>query len=75
MQTKDQLENVALDIRQQFFGEGTGHDWYHIERVWKNAKLIAQTEDCDLMVVELGALLHDIADHKFVDNFEIRFYI
>jgi uncharacterized protein len=42
-----------------------GHDWFHIERVWKNAKLIAQNEPCNLIVVELAALLHDIADSKF----------
>lgn len=70
MQVKEQVELVAEEIKEQFSGETTGHDWYHIERVWKNAKLIAQGEDCNLIVVELGALLHDIADHKFVDNFE-----
>jgi uncharacterized protein len=42
-----------------------GHDWWHIERVWKNAKLIAANENVDLFVVELASLLHDIADSKF----------
>lgn len=46
-----------------------GHDWWHIYRVWKNAKTIALREtalkEVDLFVVELGALLHDIADSKF----------
>lgn len=42
-----------------------GHDWFHIERVWKTAKTIAQQENVDLQIVELGALLHDIADSKF----------
>ena len=42
-----------------------GHDWWHIYRVWKSAKQIAQHEDVDLFIVELGALLHDIADSKF----------
>jgi uncharacterized protein len=42
-----------------------GHDWWHIYRVWTNARRIAQTEECDLLIVELGALLHDIADSKF----------
>ncbi|HTI57589.1 HD domain-containing protein [Mucilaginibacter sp.] len=42
-----------------------GHDWWHIHRVWTNARRIAQTETCDLLVVELAALLHDIADAKF----------
>jgi len=47
-----------------------GHDWWHIYRVWKSAKQIAQSEDVDLFVVELGALLHDIADSKFHDGDE-----
>ena len=42
-----------------------GHDWWHIYRVWKLAKHIAQSEKVDVLVVELGALLHDIADSKF----------
>jgi len=42
-----------------------GHDWFHILRVWNNAKLIAQNEQVDTFIVELGALLHDIADSKF----------
>jgi len=42
-----------------------GHDWWHIYRVWTNAKLIAQTEQADQLTIELAALLHDIADSKF----------
>jgi uncharacterized protein len=42
-----------------------GHDWWHIHRVWNNAKQIAKTERADLLIVELAALLHDIADSKF----------
>src|SRR5579863_2113710 len=42
-----------------------GHDWWHIHRVWNNAKLIAKTENANTLVVELAALLHDIADSKF----------
>ncbi len=52
---------VCETLRQ---AEG-GHDWFHTERVWKNACLIAESESCDRLVVELGALLHDIADSKF----------
>jgi uncharacterized protein len=47
-----------------------GHDWFHIERVYKNAMLISQNEVCDLTVLKLGALLHDIADSKFNDGDE-----
>ena len=47
-----------------------GHDWFHILRVWKNAKLIAKSENVDVFIVELGALLHDIADSKFYNGDE-----
>jgi len=47
-----------------------GHDWFHIERVCKNALLIAKEEDVDEFVMSLGALLHDIADAKFHDGDE-----
>lgn len=42
-----------------------GHDWFHIERVYKNALLISKEEQADNFVISLGALLHDIADYKF----------
>lgn len=42
-----------------------GHDWFHIYRVWNNSKNIWENENVDMLVVELGALLHDIADYKF----------
>lgn len=47
-----------------------GHDWWHVYRVWKLSKHIAQAENVDNFVVELGALLHDIADSKFHDGDE-----
>jgi uncharacterized protein len=47
-----------------------GHDWWHTYRVWKLSKHIAKTEDIDLFIVELGALLHDIADSKFYNGDE-----
>ena len=48
-----------------------GHDWFHIERVWKNAHLIATKETgANMLVIELAALLHDIADSKFHDGDE-----
>lgn len=55
-------------LKSEFSGESTGHDWFHIDRVRKNALLIGQQEEANLFIVELGALLHDIADHKFVEN-------
>ena len=48
-------------------GEGS-HDWWHVERVWKNALRIGQEEGANLYLVQLAALLHDIADYKFNDG-------
>lgn len=55
-------------IRTQFSGESSGHDWWHVYRVWQNAKQIAAHEAADMYIVELAALLHDIADWKFNDG-------
>jgi uncharacterized protein len=56
-------------VRALLEGEGSGHDWWHIYRVWKNALHIAQGESgADLFIVELAALLHDVGDHKFHDG-------
>jgi uncharacterized protein len=64
------IEKTVAFVREKLAGAETGHDWWHIERVWKNAKLIASDEQVDMLVVELGALLHDIADPKFHDGDE-----
>ncbi|MCK0155812.1 HD domain-containing protein [Cellulophaga sp. F20128] len=52
-------------VQKTLKGAEGGHDWFHIERVYNNTMLIAKEEQVDLLVVSLGALLHDIADPKF----------
>ena len=65
------LINYTIDyVKKELAGAEAGHDWWHIERVWKNARKIAATESVNLLIVELGALLHDIADAKFHDGDE-----
>ncbi len=59
------IENTVEFVKEKLKGAEAGHDWFHIERVWKLSKKIAGTEDCNEEVVELAALLHDIADPKF----------
>ena len=59
------IERVAAQLRARFAEEGSGHDWYHLERVWRMARRIGEAEGADLEIVELGALVHDIADWKF----------
>lgn len=67
---KNLIENTVQFVKEKLKGAEAGHDWHHIERVWKLAKKIAETEECNLEVVELAALLHDIADPKFHDGDE-----
>jgi uncharacterized protein len=62
------IDQVSTVIQKQFAEESTGHDWYHIQRVFKNALLIAAKEKANYFLVGLAALLHDIADHKFEKN-------
>jgi uncharacterized protein len=64
------IDKTIQFVRQQLENAEGGHDWFHIERVYKNAILIADGNDCDLTIVKLGALLHDIADSKFHDGDE-----
>ncbi|SIQ22062.1 uncharacterized protein SAMN05880574_10818 [Chryseobacterium sp. RU37D] len=62
---KNLIENTVEFVKKKLEGAEAGHDWFHIERVRKLSKKIAETEKCNQEVVELGALLHDIADPKF----------
>ncbi|MCO4294374.1 HD domain-containing protein [Solitalea sp. MAHUQ-68] len=63
---KESIINTTVDfVKKELDGVESGHDWWHIYRVWKNAQLILVDEKADSLVVELAALLHDIADAKF----------
>jgi uncharacterized protein len=64
------IDKTILFVKQQLENAEGGHDWFHIERVYRNAILIAKEEECNLTIVKLGALLHDIADSKFHDGDE-----
>ncbi|WP_055436413.1 HD domain-containing protein [Lacinutrix algicola] len=59
------IEATKTFVKKELAGAEGGHDWFHIERVYKNAILIAKNEKVDQLTVSLGALLHDIADSKF----------
>jgi len=62
------IKKTKKFVKDKLYGEGTGHDWWHVYRVWQTAKRIGKKENADLFVVELAALLHDIADWKFQDG-------
>ena len=59
------IDKTISFVKEKLKDAEAGHDWFHMQRVYKNALLIADGEQCDLDVVKLGALLHDIADSKF----------
>ncbi len=69
-QEKQIIERTVIYVKQELAGAESGHDWWHIYRVWKVAERIAKEEKADVFVVILGALLHDIADAKFHDGDE-----
>lgn len=65
MNNSELINKTIAFVKEKLNDAEGGHDWFHIERVYKNALLIAKDTDCNLTVVQLGALLHDIADSKF----------
>lgn len=71
MHSSTAVINKTIDfVKKTLVNAEGGHDWFHIERVYKNSLLIAENEDVDALVVSLGALLHDIADSKFYNGDE-----
>ncbi|MFA5048096.1 MAG: HD domain-containing protein [Patescibacteria group bacterium] len=68
MNKKQIISQTAEYVKAKMTGESSGHDWWHVYRVWKSAVNIGRKEKVDLFVVELAALLHDIADWKFVEG-------
>lgn len=64
------IEDTINFVKKTLEGAEGGHDWFHIQRVFNNSLLIAAEEKVQLLVVSLGALLHDIADAKFYDGDE-----
>ena len=59
------LDATEAHVRSAMSGEGSGHDWWHVYRVWQSALRIGEIEGADVYVVQLAALLHDLGDQKF----------
>lgn len=70
MTEQEQINKTMIFVKETLKNAEGGHDWFHTERVYKNALLIAKGEKANVFVVSLGALLHDIADSKFHDGDE-----
>lgn len=64
------IQKTTAFAKETLIDAEAGHDWWHTYRVWKLAKRIARDEKVNMLVVELGALLHDIADSKFYNGDE-----
>ncbi|MFB6319240.1 HD domain-containing protein [Saccharicrinis sp. FJH54] len=60
----DLIQTTMSFVKKELSGTESGHDWWHTFRVFKTAEHIAHGEKCNLTVVLLGALLHDISDAK-----------
>jgi uncharacterized protein len=58
------VKTILEHVKNQFETDTTGHDWFHIERVYKMACHLQTKEGGDLEIIQLAALLHDISDHK-----------
>lgn len=65
MNQQDIIQKTAEYIKQECTGDSSGHDWWHIYRVWKNAMTLCEHEKADTFIVQLAALLHDLDDWKF----------
>src|SRR5210317_1489302 len=70
MTKNEVIANTMAYVKSTLKNAEGGHDWFHIERVYNNALTIAKDEEVDIFIVQLGALLHDIADSKFYDGDE-----
>lgn len=64
------IQKTADYIREEFSDDSSGHDWWHIYRVWKNAIAICEIEKADSFIVQLAGLLHDLDDWKFNETGE-----
>ena len=67
MDRNEIIEKTKTFVKENMKGD-SGHDWWHVERVYNNATAIQKKEGGDLFIIQLAALLHDIADWKFNDG-------
>lgn len=64
------IEDTVQYVKQELKDAETGHDWWHVERVWRNTNTLLKYEKANSLICQLAALLHDIADSKFHDGDE-----
>jgi uncharacterized protein len=70
MEKREVIQATERFVKKRLRNEGTGHDWWHIERVRSNAKLINKSEKANSFIVDLALLLHDVGDRKVIKSDE-----
>ncbi len=70
MDSKEIINKTIDFVKEKLKGDSSGHDWWHIYRVWNMSKKLHEKEGGNLFIVEMAALLHDVADWKFYENEE-----
>ncbi len=70
------LKNPIIELTEEFVRnelseDATGHDWFHVDRVRRNALHICKEEQAgEAFIIEMAALLHDIPDEKLNESIE-----
>ncbi|MBT2641959.1 HD domain-containing protein [Bacillus sp. ISL-41] len=68
---RDKLAMAVEFVKAELGKDSSGHDWHHIDRVRKNARLIwSKEQQGDWFIIEMAALLHDIPDDKLNESEE-----
>ncbi len=70
MKEKSILKQTKVFVQERLGTEGTGHDWWHIERVLNNVHLINKSEKANQFIIDLAVLLHDVGDRKVLNTIE-----
>lgn len=68
MNQQEIIQRTAEHVKREFQNDSSGHDWWHVHRVWRSALAICAGEKADAFVVQLAALLHDLDDWKFNES-------
>ncbi len=62
---QEKINQCQKEVKKIYDQFDASHDWQHIERVMKNAKMILTQETADAFIVEMAVLLHDVSDPKY----------
>ncbi len=70
MDNKEVINKTIDFVKDKLRGDSSGHDWWHIYRVWNMSKKLQEKEGGNLFIIEMAALLHDVGDWKFHEKEE-----